>query len=176
MSEANKPIDAKALLLEVKALQDKLQKSVERGKQEGIIDKDFEDEQAKNAQFLIDKFVPILTAILGGIAYVLLEHKAHSGWPMNCFRMSGAFLTVALLIIFARTWIEPLIQYQFKRSFVAFRYDGKLGPRTWLEKHIDLIEGTRLLLVLTLVLGGLSLAAVGTGLESGYAAPVTSTK
>ena len=131
-----------------------------------------DSEQRKTGRFLIDKFLPILTAILGGIAYVLIDHKAHQAAALNCFRFAGVALTVALLIIFAWTWLEPGIEYQFKENLLNYKF-GKPIQELWITKHYDKLEVIRVFAVLFLVISALGTATLGVMLESRHKPPAT---
>lgn len=165
----------------VDRLLDKAQKAIAKSKQLSEHTQEFlqlndelDEERRNTGQFLLDKFLPVLTAIMGGIAYVLLEHKAHDGWPLNCFRVAGVCLALAILAIFSRAWLEPFFVYNFKVRRLAIKHHQPLPPEIWMVKHFDLIEGVRLFSVLFLVIGGISAAALATMLESGYPAEITS--
>lgn len=131
------------------------------------LDDKLDVERRETGRFLIDKFVPILTAILGGIAYVLIEHKVHHGVPLNCFRFSGVTLAVALIIIFAWAWLEPVVHYQFKEHLLNYEF-GKPSDESWLMRHYDVLDAARLFAVAFLVISSLSTATFAVVLESRY--------
>ena len=128
--------------------------------------------------FLIDKFVPVLTAILGGIAYVLLGHKISSFWALNSFRASGCLLTLAVLVVFLRTWLQPfrghaigLEELEIRAHFLnqvgqqKGRSDKSINYGPFLRRYRRQ-ELVPLSLITFFVVGGLVLAAVAVGIES----------
>jgi len=123
-------------------------------------------EQRRNARFLIDKFLPILTAILGGVSYVLVEHKATAGWPLICFQVSGVCLVLAILVIFIRTWLDPFIDYNFKEQLLAIRSNMPKPKEPFIFRHSDAIEGVSVILVAVLVLAGLVSGSLATMIQS----------
>jgi len=126
---------------------------------------ELESEQRKNATFLLDKCLPVLTAIVGGIAYVLMENKFHSTWQINCFRIAGSCLTLAILILLARAWLDPFFAYHFKEQLLAMKFRRPQPFQPWIIKKLTAWEDYRILLTLILLVVGLFLAGVATMLN-----------
>jgi len=72
----------------------------------------------------------------------------------------------ALLIVFARTWLEPLFAHSWKRQMLAIKYGDPVPKQPWIVRYFDRFEAARTIATLVLVLAGLALAAIGTALES----------
>ena len=170
MSESQRPRSTEELLADISKLTDKLAQesgNAQRHTTEFLrLNNELEEEQRKNATFLLDKCLPVLTAIVGGIAYVLMEGKAGQGWQAICFRVAGSCLTLVILILLARAWLEPFFVFHFKEQLLAVKFGQKPPTQPWLIRKLVSLEEARILVLLVLLLVGIFLAGVATMLHS----------
>jgi hypothetical protein len=129
------------------------------------LDYELRAERRKTGTFLLDKTLPVLVAIVGGISYVLLEHKVHQDWQVWSFRIAGICLTLVILIALLRAWLEPILVYHSKAQLLAIEQRQPRPPEPWIAKRADLIELTSICLVALLLLVGLSLVGLATMLH-----------
>jgi hypothetical protein len=124
------------------------------------LDDELRAERRKTGAFILDKTLPVLVAIVGGISYVLLEHKAHLTWQLWCFRIGGACLTLVVLIALLRVWLEPILIFHSNAQLLAIKQRQPRPHEPWISKNSDLIELISICLVAFLLLVGISLAGV----------------
>jgi hypothetical protein len=71
--------------------------------------KRYEQEQARTSAFLDEKFVVLLTAMSGGCALAVIDHKLHSGDPVFFFTSAAIIFAVSVMVLLGRIALRPYV-------------------------------------------------------------------
>jgi len=168
---ADAETDRTKVLADIDRTQAEIRRSLQYREASDTVESNERAERKARSQYLLDKFFVVITAVIGGIAYVLIEHKIHSHVGLWCMRLACAALTLSLLISFAWASIGPELDAKLERHLLYIRYHGKAIEQieqSWSIRHYDNLQIARIIILLVCVLGGISLAALGTAFESAY--------